>query len=372
MASHGHEVDVISLRQDGFPSEGALDGVRLMRIQRRSVTEKSAREYLAKLSWFFVKSAALLSSLHVRHRYDVVHVHNVPDFLVFAALVPRLTGARIILDIHDIMPELYLGKFGAGEESAAFKTLLKFEKAACSFADHVIVANDLWYDRLMRRSAKRCSTLLNYPDVTLFKPRPAGERREAAPFVFLYPGSLNHHQGVDLAVKAFSLAMNEMPGSELHIYGEGPAKPLLSKMVQDSNLGDRVKIRDRVGIAAMADIIATADVGVVPKRAEGFGNEAFSTKILEFMASRVPVIVSRTRVDQHHFDSTLVRFFDSGNERDLAAAMLDTFRNRADALQRAEAGLRFARANSWQERGVEYRELIASLVAPGWSRLPAR
>ncbi len=35
-----------------------------------------------------------------------------------------------------------------------------------------------------------------------------------------------------------------------------------------------------------------ADLGVVPKRAEGFGNEAFSTKILEFMACGVPVLVS--------------------------------------------------------------------------------
>ena len=47
----------------------------------------------------------------------MIHVHSVPDFLVFAALVPKLLGARIILDIHDILPEFYASKFGASKDS---------------------------------------------------------------------------------------------------------------------------------------------------------------------------------------------------------------------------------------------------------------
>ena len=371
MVGQGHEVDVIALRRPEQPSIGYLDGVRVIRIQRRSITEKSSVAYLAKLLWFLAKATVVLTGLHVRRRYDIVHVHNVPDFLVFAAWLPKIMGARIILDIHDILPELYSGKFGAGQQSMAIKSLLKVERASCAFADHVIVANDLWHETLLRRSTKRCTTLINYPDVSVFKPAPAGRRRIDGPFVFLYPGSLNHHQGVDVAIKAFVLAKADMPNSEFHIYGDGPAKPLLNALVRQYGIEDRVKIKDRVAIAAMAEIIASADVGVVPKRADGFGNEAFSTKILEFMASGVPVIVSRTRVDQHHFNDTLVRFFDSADERDLAAAMLDSFQNRREALTRADAGLAFARRNSWQERGGEYRDLVDSLLAPSWSRSEA-
>jgi len=347
------------------------DGVRVIRIQQRSVTETAPVVYLAKLVWFLIKATALLTSLHIRRRYDVVHVHNVPDFLVFAALVPKLTGARLILDIHDLLPELYRGKFCRDDQSQAFRSLLVVERASCSFANHVIVANDLWHETLVRRSAKHCTTILNYPDISLFKPLPAEQRRTKGPFVFLYPGSLNHHQGVDVAVRAFSLVRTEMPNSEFHIYGEGPARPLLLKLVHDLGMEDRVRIMDRVSLAEMAHIIAAADIGVVPKRADGFGNEAFSTKIFEFMASGVPVIVSKTRVDEHHFDSTLVRFFGSGDERDLADAMLDTFRNRDKALARAEAAQQFAIRNSWQRRGGEYLELIDSLVAASWSRQAA-
>src|SRR5207247_8680052 len=58
-----------------------------------------------------------LSTLHVKRRYDVVQVHTMPDFLVFAALIPKLLGAKIILDVHDLMPELYAAKFGVPKEN---------------------------------------------------------------------------------------------------------------------------------------------------------------------------------------------------------------------------------------------------------------
>ena len=366
LARRGHLVDVIALRRAGQPLIETADGVRAIHIQRRSVTESTAVVYLAKLVWFLTKAFTVLTCLHVRHRYDVVHVHNVPDFLVFSALVPKLTGARVILDIHDIVPELYKGKFGITEQSGTFKALLGVERASCSFADHVIVANDLWRDTLLRRSANRCTSILNYPDVSLFKPLEAS-RRTTAPFVFLYPGSLNHHQGVDVAIRAFALAKDEMPDTQFHVYGHGPARPMLEQLVQELRLRGRVKIMDRVPIQEMARIIASANVGVVPKRADGFGNEAFSTKILEFMASGVPVIVSRTRVDEHHFNPTLVRFFTPGDERDLATAMVELYRNTGDAQLRADAAHKFAHLNSWQRHGGEYRQLVESLVRPAWS-----
>lgn len=371
MAASGHTVDVIALRRGKQSAKAVVNGVRVLRVQRRSVTETTAATYLAKLVWFLLKAASVLTWLHMKHRYDVIHVHNVPDFLVFAAIVPRFTGARIILDIHDIVPELYRGKFGAGEQSRAYAALLKIERASCAFADHVIVANDLWRDTLLARSARQCTAILNYPDTTIFKPLTAAQRRRDGKFVFLYPGSLNHHQGVDLAIRAMALAKNEMRDAELHVYGDGPAKPLLTALTRELGLNGRVRILDRVSIGEMAEIIAAADVGVVPKRADGFGNEAFSTKILEFMASGVPVIVSRTRVDQHHFDSTLVRFFSPGDERELAAAMIDVYRNRAETAARAENAQAFAHRNSWQQHRHVYRRLIGSLVQPSWSRQAA-
>jgi glycosyltransferase involved in cell wall biosynthesis len=362
MAERGHDVEVIALRRHGQSTQGKSNGVLVHRIQRRSVNERGALSYLLKLLWFLLKSMVRLTRLQLLHRYDVVHVHNVPDFLVFAAIVPKLMGARIILDIHDILPELYSGKFGVAEQSSVFRALQLVERLSCRFANHVIVANHLWHTKLVRRAVPewKCTAILNYPDLRMF--RPLEGRSQTRAFVFLYPGTLNHHQGLDIAIDAFALVCDQMPGAEFHIYGEGPDRPALTQQVRDRGLSGRIRLMDRVPLAEVARLMAGADIGVVPKRADGFGNEAFSTKILEFMACGVPVIVSRTQVDAHYFDSSIVRFFTPGSHDDLAQAMLWAYEHRAEHDDWVRAERAFAQENSWQERSVDYLQIIQRLA----------
>ena len=364
LAEKGHNVEVLSLRRQGQARTAYAGRVHTIRIQRRAVTEKRPLAYLLKLLWFFLRSMAVLSVRHLRHPYDVVHVHNVPDFLVFAAILPKLMGARVILDIHDILPEFYVGKFGPGGHSMVFQALLWVEKLSCRFADHVIVANDLWHDKLLARALDtvKCTTMLNYPDLRVFKPLPVDQRRHDGRFVMMYPGTLNHHQGLDIAIRAFALVKDRMPDAELHIYGEGPARPRLLALVGECGLTDRVHIMDLLPLEEIAAVIASADLGVVPKRADGFGNEAFSTKTLEFMVCCVPVVVSRTRIDGHYFDKTVVRFFEPGSDPDLAQAMLDAYETRLRNDEQIRAAQQFGIQNSWQKRVHEYLNLVDSLA----------
>ncbi len=364
LADQGDQVDVISLRRDGQDRNGRSGRVHVHRIQRRGVTEKRAWDYLLKILWFFIQSSLYLTVLQVRRRYDIVHVHNVPDFLVFAAWAPKIMGAQIILDIHDILPELYAGKFGASEGSVVFRMLLTVERVSCRFADHVIVANHLWFDKLVQRAvpSHKCTTIMNYPDLKLFRPSSARRKHCEAKFIVLYPGTLNQHQGVDIAVRAFALVSECMPDAELHIYGEGPARPALELLIRNLRMGDRVRLMDRVPLSDVAQVMASADVGVVPKRADGFGNEAFSTKILEFMACGVPVVVARTKVDAHYFDDTVVRFFAPGQDADLASALLWVYEHRSEHAEWISAAHAFAVRYSWQARVVDYRSVIGLLL----------
>jgi glycosyltransferase involved in cell wall biosynthesis len=210
--------------------------------------------------------------------------------------------------------------------------------------------------------AEKCTTILNYPDLRLFNPDSGSAARADGKFVVLYPGTLNHHQGLDLAIRAFAQVCDRMPGAELHIYGEGPDRPVLARLIEEGNLGDRVRLMPRVPLDQVAPIMASADLGVVPKRGDGFGNEAFSTKILEFMACDVPVIVSRTQIDAYYFDDTVVRFFTPGDEGDLAAALLDEYRNR-EKRSRVPAARDFAVRYSWQARAIDYQRVIDGLVS---------
>jgi len=362
LASRGDRVDVIALSDcKGRLGENSISGVAVNRIQRRELNERSKWTYAARLSRFLVASAVLLTRRQRRVRYDVVHVHNVPDFLVFAAWYAKRTGAKVILDIHDIVPELFEDKFGAKADGLYARVLRGVEKASAAFADHVIVSNHLWYGKLVARSVpkEKCSVFVNHVDPGIFSPHLRTRSDEKV--VMAFPGSFQWHQGLDLAIEALVEVRKQVPHAELHLYGNGRMEPELRSLAERLGLNGNVRFFGSVPLDQMPEVMANADLGVVPKRADGFGNEAYSTKIMEFMSQGVPVIASRTKIDTYYFDDSVVRFFPSGDVRGLAEAMLELI-GRKDLREGLSArGREYVARNSWDVRKQDYFDLVDSL-----------
>jgi len=361
-AAQGDHVDVIALRHPDEQPYSEVQGVNVLKIQTRIQNEKAKRSYLFRVVLFLLRSAWLLAKRHRRLRYDLIHVHSVPDFLVFAALFPKLTGAKVILDIHDVLPEFYASKFNAGRQSFVFKLLLITERVSARIADHVIIANDLWRDRLVARAVRedKCSTILNFPDRRVFCRR--SKTRKDGRFLMLYPGSLGKHQGLDIAIRAFGKICDQVPHAEFHIYGDGGEKERLIALTHELRLDNRVFIHDGVPLREIAAVIADADLGIVPKRSDTFGDEAFSTKTLEFMILGVPLIVAATKIDRYYFNDSLVRFFRSGDEDDLAEAILELIQDPELRQRLAKNGLQFANQYDWESNKDRYLDIVDLLV----------
>jgi glycosyltransferase involved in cell wall biosynthesis len=362
LIGRGDEVDVIALRKPGSPEVECLAGVNVSRIQFREVNEQGRLSYLVRILRFLFVSAALLTRKHFEKPYQIIHVHSVPDFLVFAAFVPRMLGARVILDVHDILPEFYMCKFGVRPDSLQFKLLVLIERISAAFSDRVVIANHLWRERLLSRSVRpeKCIAICNYPNPEIFYPRRKAQTN--GKFRITYPGTLNWHQGLDVAIRAFAKVAPQMPGAEFHIYGEGPTLPSLRQLAGELDLASRVVFHDYIPIREIADVMGDADVAVVPKRASSpFGNEAASTKIMEFMALGVPVIVSRTKVDTYYHDDTRVKFFESENESDLASSLMEVWRDRRKRNHLAENASRYVAENSWEIKKQDYLQMVDSL-----------
>lgn len=363
LAKRGDQVDVIALRRTDQKKHEIISGVNIYRIQKRVINEKIQLSYFLKIMQFLINSAIFLTKQHLKKPYDLIHVHSVPDFEVFAALIPKITGAKIILDIHDIVPEFYANKFNASKNSIAFKALALVEKASIAFSNHVIIANHVWEKTLTNRSVRngKCSTILNYPDTSIFNMQQPKMRNDNK-FIIIYPGTLNRHQGVDIAIKAFALIKDEIPEAEFHIYGEGNSKETLLNLVNELNLGGRVLFKKVLPLNEIAKAMASADLGIVPKRNDSFGSEAFSTKIFEFMALGVPVIVSDTKIDRYYFDESLVMFFKAGDEEDLARCMLHMIKDKELRDSLAKNSLEFIKKYSWDVKKDEYFSLVENLV----------
>lgn len=372
LEKRGDQVEIVGLGREGTPRIERIRGVELRRIQKRDYSKKGRFSYLLRLMSFFFKSLFRITAEHLKDPYDLIHVHSVPDFEVFAAIIPKLTGAKVILDIHDIVPEFYASKFHKNEKSWTFKALAWVERLSCGFSDFVIVSNHIWEDTLLSRSVgkDRCAVIMNYPDDTVFFPRP--RVRDDGKFIIIYPGTLAQHQGLDIAIKAFDLIKDQAPHSEFHIYGRGQELGNILKLVEDLGLAERVFVRDTVPLDQVASLMADADLGVIPKRDDPFGGEAFSTKILEFMTLNVPVIVSRTKIDQHYFNESIVKFFRPSDVEDLALCMMAMIGNRDMREELARNARRFVEAYSWKNNRAGYFGLVDSLASPRKSREKGR
>lgn len=362
LAERGDTVDVVALNRGGQPEHAVIDGVNLYRIQGRKRNEKGQLAYAFKIFLFFVRSALFITRKHWKQPYQLVHVHNVPDFLVFAAVIPKLTGAVVVLDIHDILPEFYASKFRVSHRSLIFKVMLLIEKLSTAFSDHVIVANRIWHERLISRSVPRekCAPICNYPNPRFFHPRP--KTRNDGKFVIMYPGTLNWHQGLDIAIRAFARITDRIPEAEFHIYGEGPSKDYLVALAKLLGLDGKVCFKQFQPAQEIAKLMGDADLAVVPKRDSRFGREAQSTKILEFMAVGVPVIAPRVRITCLYHDESRLKLFEPENDADLADCMLQLARDRDLRNRLVAHATEHVRTHNWDVRKHEYLNLVDWLM----------
>ena len=268
LSQRGDHVDIVCLGSRGDPRRDSIQGMGIYRLKSRRFDESSKTSYLKKWIAFFTHASVTVANLHFQNRYDIIHYHNIPNFGLFCTLVPKLMGAKVILDIHDIVPEYFMRKFSAKKTHPLVTLLRLIEKLTCAYADHVITVTHIWYQTLVQRSVQssKCTVIMNTPDPALFK-RPQSQKTYAHPFTLLYPGNLGEHFGVDTAIRAMGILHKKIPDIRLQIVGTGQEQKRLIELRNMLDLQTTVQFSHRrYPLEQIPSIIGKADVGLVPKR----------------------------------------------------------------------------------------------------------
>lgn len=357
----GYEVDVLCLRDEAERPRERYRGVEIHRLPVRLDRGSLFRQLLAYLR-FGVRAAVHLARLHLRHPYGSVQVHNLPDFLVFSALLPKLQGVPVILDLHDLMPEFFAGRFGGGRRWLA-RVIRWQEAAACRFADHVITVSDHWRETLIARGVPpaKVSVVMNVADERLFAPveRP---QRSGPGLHLIYHGSVTRRYGLDLAVRAVGLVREEIPGIRLTVLGKGDDMPPLFRLVNELDLAEQVQLRDGFVLAEdLPALIATADLGVVPYRNDVFTDGLLPTKLMEYAVLGLPCIAARTTAIEEFFRDTMVEFFRPGDAEDLARCIRELHAHPERRAELAERSRAFTERYDWARIGAGYVGLVERL-----------
>jgi glycosyltransferase involved in cell wall biosynthesis len=363
LVARGHHVDVICARTVAAPRHEVVDGVRVHRLpvvrQRGSGLVSQLLEYTAFLAW----SAAELLRLQMRARFDVVQVHNVPDFLVFAALPAKLVGTPVILDLHDLMPEFYASRFGGRMDSVPVRLVRWQERVSAALADAVVTVTSLWRDTLVRRGLDpaKVRVVMNAPDERLY-PRQPPKDTEGDPIRLIYHGTLTHRYGIDLMLQAVAEASRRIP-LRVTLHGRGEMAAEVERLVDELGLSNVVDLSTaKLPATELARLIRSADIGIVPNRNDVFTDGILPTKLMEYVVLGIPAIVTRSAATTAYFDDSMVAFVPPGDAAALAEAIVQLA---GDPLRRralAGTAQRFLDRHPWSAEAATYTELVETLA----------
>lgn len=323
LVDRGDQVTYFGLAEDGETGAYDLDGVLVRPLATRRYRGSNARAYVASYLEFFARASAALLQTHLRRPFDVVHVHTLPDFMVFTALLPKLGGARVVLDVHDPMPELYESKFDLTPHHPLIRALVLQEVLSCRFADHVVATHELHREHLEGLGVPRAdiSVLLNVPDPRIFGSARAYQRRDGAPRV-VYHGTIATRLGLDLAVQAVAQLVPDFDGLNFDIFGSGDAADEVRTAVRDSGVEESVHFPNRqFPVERVPAMVGEATIGLVPNRSDPSTRLMLPVKLLEYVHLGIPVVAPRLDAIERHFAPDCVAYYTPGDSDDMARAL---------------------------------------------------
>jgi len=352
LVRRGDRVDFIALGEKDKPAMETVEGVRLFRVRQRKYRGSSGASYMLSYLRFLCAVSLKLARLYRKERYDVVYVHTMPDLLVLTALIPKLFGARVVLDLHDMMPELYMSKFGIPAKHPLIRFLAWQEQWSIRLADAAIAVHDPHRDVLTRRGTPRSkiTVLPNVPDPRIFRHK--GERNEGAAgsaFRIVYHGTVARRLGLDLAVSAFAKAAPSCPDARLEIFGDGDAGDELEAQIAASGVASRIHFRRKMfRVEQISEMIQGASVGIICNRRDAATEFMLPVKLLEYVHLGIPAIAPRLMTIQYYFAEDQVAYYEPGNIDELAQAIRGLYADSARRAELARKNAEFAASFNWE------------------------
>jgi glycosyltransferase involved in cell wall biosynthesis len=349
LTANGYAVDLICLAED---SGDRIGSANLIGIKVPHYRGSKASRYIRSYANFFLRAMVKATKLAARHRYDVAIACNMPDSLVLCLLAPKFRGARIVLDVHDPLPELYGVKFGRQPGGAGERALMFEERISGWFADRVLATHELHARRLESAGtpASKQRIVISAPNSLLFRYGTESLNRSGK-FRLVYHGTLAPRLGIEIAIHAVGLLRDAIPEIELLLIGRGDALEACRRLTRELGLESRVHFESPVAVETLPQRLRGCAIGVVPNRKNAATEIMLPVKLIEYAMLGIPIVAARLGPITQYFDSDSIEYFEPDNAEDMARALSRLYREPERCASIAAKANRTARelCANWDE-----------------------
>lgn len=206
---------------------------------------------------------------------------------------------RSVLEFHDLEPEMAKHIKNLSDKSIVMKIELFLETFLCRQFQKIIVTSETQKTVLSKRTGKskeRIFILPNLPKEIVranYSKEPLLKKYNIVPteFVVAYSSNLTFGyttDGLEELLEDLPKLIQQIPQLHIIVAGDGDGLPLLRKKVKDLQLEKSVTFTGR--IPDVFEIVAIADVCIIPWKKNVLSETILPTKLLEYMAFGVAIV----------------------------------------------------------------------------------
>lgn len=362
----GHRIFLMARRGPGQPAEEIVDGVHVIRVPLPFQRKKAIADFIY---FFFQRYFIIFHILWAcrKHRIDALHVHDL-CYAMATTLTGKLLRVPVVFDMHEHYTVMLKMSFEA-KVYRKFKpfafillALLRIEeKIACRWSRKVIVVADEHVERIESLGLARDNIVVvtNTEDVDYFLAFEIDEslaKEYRDDFVILYLGGFSPHRGLETAIEAMPIILEQILNARLLLVGEGATRMELEQLVCDSGLGDRVTFAGFQPFKTLPTYIYLSSVCLIPHISTPHIETTMPNKIFQFMILGKPVVVSNTRPMMRIVnDAECGLIFEERNAKSLAETIIQL----ADDDMRRRLGENARRA---VEDRYNWKETVKTLL----------
>jgi glycosyltransferase involved in cell wall biosynthesis len=264
LASEGHEVVYLTLRQWDRGTDPGVAGVRVVVVgPRMALYANSGRRRI--LPPLVFGAGTLWHLLRHGRRYHTVHTASFPYFSLLAATLARPLGRyRLVVDWHEAWTldywREYLGNWGGWIGWSVQRLCLGIPQKAFCFS---------------RLHARRLRDEGYRGEVTVLEGEYAGSLEPREPvepeLVVVFAGRLIREKRADALIPAIVRARAELPELRGELYGDGPERTVVEGALESAGGNGAIRLCGFVTSEEVDRALARALCLVLPSRREGYG-----------------------------------------------------------------------------------------------------